>query len=168
MSHLSRKMSTEKYVADFLLNAQSALTFLLYGSKPEESISRVILLGTSFSYTLISRCTHAHLKLPYSPGFDTITGGIHGGIIASLLESAGWYAVAAQNEGIWTATSHFNIHLLNPAQKTELYADGWVLKSGKRISVAEMKVFTPDGKLIATGSGTYVVLESIPLIRDPG
>jgi acyl-CoA thioesterase len=110
---------------------------------------------------------HAHLKLPYNPGFDNATGRIHGGIVASLLESAGWYAVAAQNEGIWTATSQFSIHLLNPGQKTELHAEGWVLKSGKRISVAEMKVFTPDGKLIATGSGTYVVLESIPLSRDP-
>ena len=109
---------------------------------------------------------NAHLKLPYNPNLDNAARGIHGGMIASLLESAGWYAVAARNEGVWTATSQFSIHLLHPAQETELLAEGRVVKAGKRISVAEMKVLTPDGKLIATGSGTYVVLEDIPLRKD--
>jgi uncharacterized protein (TIGR00369 family) len=109
---------------------------------------------------------HAHLTMPYNPSLANAARSIHGGIIASLLESAGWYAVAAQNEGLWTTTSQFSIHLLHPAQETELLSEAWVIKSGKRISVAEMKVLTPAGKLIATGSGTYVVLESIPFRKD--
>ena len=123
----------------------------------------VKLLGITASYDAQG---NAHLKLPYNPEFDNAARSIHGGIIASLLESAGWYAVAAQNEGIWTTTSQFSIHLLRPARETELLAEGRVVKSGKRILVAEIKVTTPDGKLIATGSGTYVVLDGIPLRKD--
>lgn len=106
---------------------------------------------------------HAHFNLPYNPNLDHAMRGIHGGVIATLLDNAGWFAVAAQNEGVWVATSEFKIHLLYPVKESELHAEGWVLKSGKRVSVAEMRVSASNGKLVAIGTGTYVTLESVPL-----
>ncbi|HUU63613.1 MAG TPA: PaaI family thioesterase [Dehalococcoidia bacterium] len=106
---------------------------------------------------------HAYINLPYNPNLDHAAKGIHGGVIATMLDTAGWFAVAAHNEGIWIATSEFKIHLLNPVKESELHAEGWVIKSGKRISVAEMRVSASSGELIAIGTGTYVTIEGVPL-----
>jgi uncharacterized protein (TIGR00369 family) len=106
---------------------------------------------------------HAHINLPYNPNLDHAAKGIHGGVIATMLDTAGWFAVAAHNEGIWIATSEFKIHLLNPVKESELHAEGWVIKSGKRISVAEIRVSASNGELIAIGTGTYVTVEGVPL-----
>lgn len=104
---------------------------------------------------------HAHLKLPYNPNLDHTMGGIHGGAIATLLDNAGWFAAAAQIEWVWVATSEFKIHLLYPVRESELHAEGWVVKSGKRISIAEMRVLASDGELVAIGTGTYVTIEGV-------
>jgi len=105
---------------------------------------------------------HAYINLPYNPNLDHAAKGIHGGVIATMLDTAGWFAVAAHNEGIWIATSEFKIHLLNPVKESELHAEGWVIKSGKRISVAEIRVSASNGELIAIGTGTYVTIEGVP------
>ena len=49
-------------------------------------------------------------------------------------------------------TSEFKVHLLYPVKESELHAEGWVVKSGKRISVAEMRVSASDAKLVAIGT----------------
>ena len=106
---------------------------------------------------------HAHIHLPYNPNLDHPAKGIHGGVIATMLDTAGWFAVAAHNEGIWIVTGEFKVHLLSPAKESELNAEGWVVKSGKRISVAEIRVSVANGELVAIGTGTYVALENVPL-----
>ena len=100
---------------------------------------------------------HAHVNLPYNQNLD-YPGGIHGGVIATLLDTAGWFAAAAQSETGWVATSEFKIHLLNPAQESDLHAEGWVVKSGKRLSIGEMRVSSSNGELVAIGTGTFVIL----------
>lgn len=104
---------------------------------------------------------HAHFKLPYNPNLDHAGKGIHGGAMATLLDNAGWFAVAAQKEGVLVVTSEFKVHLLYPVRESELHAEGWVVKSGKRISVAEMRVSASDGELVAIGTGTYVTMEGV-------
>lgn len=74
-----------------------------------------------------------------------------------------WFAVAAQNEGVWIATSEFKVHLLNQVKESELHAEGWVVKAGKRISVAEMRVSSSSGELVAIGMGIYIPLDGVPI-----
>ena len=120
-----------------------------------------------FGFTLsFDEQGHAHLNLPYNPNLDHALKGTHGGVIATLMESAGWFAVAAENKGVWTATSEFKIHLLSPVKEDELHAEGRVVKSGKRISVAEMRVSASNGELVAIGTGTYIALDSVPLKKN--
>ncbi len=115
----------------------------------------VKLYGTTVSF---DEQGHAHLHLPYNPNLDRAHGGIDGSPIATLLDNAGWFAVAAQKESILITTSEFRIHYLRYAQECALHAEGWVVKAGKRISVAEMRVSIADGELIAIGTGTFVAL----------
>ena len=100
---------------------------------------------------------HAHVNLPYNPNLDQPCG-IHGGIIATLLDTAGWFAVAAQSKTILVITSELSIHFLNPAQECDLHAEGWVVKAGKRTLIGEMRVSKSDGEVAAIGTGTFVVI----------
>ena len=122
-----------------------------------------IFFGMSLSY---DEQGHACIHLPYNPNLDHALKGIHGGAIATMLDNAGWFAVAAQNEGVWIATSEFKVHLLNPVKESKLHAEGWVVKSGRRISVAEMRVSSSNGELIAIGTGTYIPLDGVPISKN--
>ena len=110
--------------------------------------------GTTLSF---DEHGHAHVDLPYNPNLDQPCG-IHGGVIATLLDTAGWFTVAAQSETILVTTSEFNIHFLSPALECGLHAEGWVVKAGKRIFIAEMRVSKSNGEVAAIGTGTFVVL----------
>jgi len=55
--------------------------------------------------------------------------------------------------------SQFNIHFVSPARAgDELIAEGRVVRSGRRVSIAEMTVTNQDGKLIAKATGTTIPL----------
>jgi len=116
--------------------------------------------GMSLSY---DERGHACIYLPYNPNLDHALKGIHGGAIATMLDNAGWFAVAAQNEGVWIATSEFKVHLLNPVKEIDLHAEGSVVKAGRRISVAEMRVSSSNGALVTIGTGTYIPLDGVPI-----
>jgi uncharacterized protein (TIGR00369 family) len=121
------------------------------------------LLGMSLSY---DEKGVACVDLPYNPSLDHAMKGVHGGVLATMLDSAGWFAVASLHEGVWVATSEFKVHLLNPVRENGIRAEGWVVKSGKRISVAEMRVMDYGGELVAVGTGTFVALRTLPFGRN--
>ena len=100
---------------------------------------------------------HVHINLPYNPNLDQ-PHGIHGGVVATLLDTAGFFAAAAVSKSVLLTTSELSIHFLNPALACDLHAEGWVLKAGKRNYVVEMRVSEPNGGIIAVGTGTFVVL----------
>ena len=79
---------------------------------------------------------------------------VHGGILASLIDLAGLYAVMSQGgEPSGTAYMHVDYH--RQATSGPLIAKSRVLKIGKTISTAETSVFGPDQTLLASGSGGY-------------
>ena len=78
----------------------------------------------------------------------------------TLLDNAGWFT-AATEYSTWVGTAEMQIRLLEPVTEKKLIATGKMIKSGKKIAMAEMKVETEDGKLIAVGSGTFAVT-SVP------
>jgi uncharacterized protein (TIGR00369 family) len=105
----------------------------------------------------------AIVDLPYNPGLDHALDGIHGGVYATLLDTAGWFtAAAAHDESCWLATSEMSIHFLAQAQHTRLRAVGRLIKQGKRQTVAEMHLYDAEGQLVGHATGTFIVLPNIP------
>src|SRR5574340_387012 len=105
----------------------------------------------------------AVVDLPYNPNLDHALGGIHGGVYATMLDTAGWFTVAATTDrSCWVATSEFSVHLLQPAQRTSLRCVGRIVKVGKRQAVAEMRLEDGEGRLVGHGVGTFVVLPNVP------
>lgn len=106
------------------------------------------------------------VTMPYDPRFDQAAGGIHGGVYATLLDTAAWFAAAMNHsESSWIATSELSIHFLKPAMKTDLKAVGRLLKGGKRQDIAEAHLYDGSGELVGHGVGTFMLLPHLPLGR---
>lgn len=120
------------------------------------------LFGMRLSYT---ERGEAVIDLPYNPGLDHALGSVHGGVYATLLDSAGWFAAAAWHEvNSWMATSEMSIHFLRTATHTPLRAVGRVLKAGKRQDVVEMFLYDEQDTLVGHATGTFIVIPSVSLV----
>jgi uncharacterized protein (TIGR00369 family) len=109
--------------------------------------------GMELTYDGEGRAT---FEMPYNPTLDHFMGGIHGGVLATLLDNAGWFTAAVYYD-TWIATSDLNVKILRPAAKTSLIAAGRMLRAGKKLAMAEMEIRTEDGTLVAVGSGSFSV-----------
>jgi acyl-coenzyme A thioesterase PaaI-like protein len=56
-----------------------------------------------------------------------------------------------------------SMHLLAPASKTSLRAEGRLIRRGNRQDVAGMHLYDGDGKLLAHATGTFVLLPKVSL-----
>lgn len=85
-------------------------------------------------------------------------GGImHGGALASLLDSAAAFAVLTL-EGVSerTVTIDLNIHFLRPVSVGRVEARARVLREGRRVAIITVEAADPDGTLIAVATTTYI------------
>jgi uncharacterized protein (TIGR00369 family) len=78
----------------------------------------------------------------------------HGGILAALIDLASdWALVKQTGRGVPTIDMRIDYHAA--ALPGDLIARGKVVKSGRQFSTAEAQVFDTEGKLLASGRGTY-------------
>ncbi len=106
----------------------------------------------------------AVVTLPYNPGLDHAMGGVHGGVYATLLDTAGWFTAAVRRKGdCWIATSELSVHFLRPVREAGLRAEGDVIKQGRRQDVVEMRLYAEGEDLVGHATGTFLVLPHIPL-----
>jgi uncharacterized protein (TIGR00369 family) len=79
----------------------------------------------------------------------------HGGILAALVDLAADYALVSRTgRGVPTIDMRIDYH--SPAMPGDLTLRGKVIKWGSQFSVAEAQVFDQQGKLLASGRGTYL------------
>jgi uncharacterized protein (TIGR00369 family) len=115
-------------------------------------------LGRHFGMTLSFDGERAVVDLPYNPLLDHGLGATHGGVIAMLIDNAGWFTLAP-NYDTWIATVEFQVRLLEPAVHEHLRAVGRTIRVGRRLAVADVEVRTSEGRLVASGSGTYATTD---------
>lgn len=88
--------------------------------------------------------------------------GVHGGVIASLLDATcNWAAYSeTESENAFT-TVELKINYLAPAQAGQnLVAKGIVVKTGKSLGVGEARVTEePSGRLVGFGTATCMILD---------
>ena len=78
----------------------------------------------------------------------------HGGILATLIDTAGDYAIAAAT-GKPVPTIDMRVDYHRAAMPGDLTARGRVVKLGSSFSTAEASVFDQEGMLVASGRGVY-------------
>jgi len=88
----------------------------------------------------------------------TRMGGIvHGGALASLLDTAAAFAVHTLLEpGARTVTVDLTVHFLRPVSAGRVEARARVLREGRRIVIISAEVTDQTGLLFATATTTYV------------
>ena len=109
----------------------------------------------------------AIVDLPYNPHLDHAMGGVHGGVYATMLDTAGWFTAAAHEVDCWLATAEMSVHFLVPTAQTSLRAVGRLIKQGRRQDIAEMHLYDRDSRLVGHATGTFIILDSVPLSQNP-
>jgi len=105
---------------------------------------------------------YSRVSIRVLPEHQNFNGLTFGGITMAVADQAFGYAVNSMKRP--NVASQFNIHFIAPAKAgDELIAEGRVVRSGRRVSIAEMTVTNQEGKLIAKATGT-----TIPLGQNSG
>jgi uncharacterized protein (TIGR00369 family) len=85
----------------------------------------------------------------------------HGGILAALIDLAADFALVKQTgRGVPTIDMRIDYH--RAAMPGDLIMRGKVVRSGSQFATAEAEIFDLDGKLIASGRGTYFTAPAKP------
>ena len=82
----------------------------------------------------------------------------HGGILAALIDLAADFALIKQTgRGVPTIDMRVDYHRV--AMPGDLIMRGKVVRAGSQFATAEAQIFDLDGKLIASGRGTYLTAQ---------
>ncbi|MFN7945889.1 MAG: PaaI family thioesterase [Blastocatellia bacterium] len=101
----------------------------------------------------------ARLSLEVTPQHLQLQGVMHGGAIATLIDTAVAFAIVSVSEpGARFTTVELKINYLSAIREGRVVADAWIVRDGSRIVVAECDLFDAAGKLAAKGLLTYIRL----------
>ena len=103
---------------------------------------------------------HALIRLPFGDHLRNSSGGMHGGAIASLIDSAGGLAARTLTYPTPVATVEFKVNFLAPIRRGAVVANGKVIHTGRRIAVSEVVVRDERDRPVARGLVTLIVLVS--------
>jgi len=105
----------------------------------------------------------ARLELPFREELlgDWKRPALHGGVISMMADIAGGMA-------IWTLLEHpaarlstidLRVDYLRPGRPERLIAEGTVVRAGRTVGVADVRLFHPgaEAELVATGKGVYAI-----------
>ena len=105
----------------------------------------------------VDRCV---LGLRYRPELTNGSPTIHGGILATLADTAVAFALSTNFDGkMGFATTDLTIHFLRRA-KTDVRAHARIVKKGKRVNVGEVEILDAEGKDVARVLTTFILTTS--------
>jgi uncharacterized protein (TIGR00369 family) len=104
------------------------------------------------------RADYCRMRLPYRPELDQPAGVVHGGAIATLIDTVVVPAVGAAYERGWGyATLTMDVQYLGAVTGEDAIAEGWITQRGRSIVFCQAEVVTARGRIAATGSLTYKI-----------
>jgi uncharacterized protein (TIGR00369 family) len=105
-------------------------------------------------------------SLDVAPCHQQQDGFVHAGVMATMADhTAGYACFTLLDPGLQVLTIEFKINFLSPAQGPRLVCRGEVLKSGKKLFVAESRVY--DGEPDSGGVlAAKAMLTLMPVPRE--
>lgn len=104
------------------------------------------------------RDSYCRIRLPYRPELNQPAGVVHGGALATLVDTVVVPAVAAVYEDqprLLTVT--MNLQYLAAVNEEDAVAEGWVEQRGRSTVFCRAEVRTASGRLAATATLVYAV-----------
>ena len=110
--------------------------------------------------------SYAKLKLRYQDENSTAAKALHGGAIASLIDTTGamaaWTTAEVATPKYFGSTVGVTVNYLSAVIGQDCFAEGRVLKRGKEVIYSEVRVTNEDGKLCAQGTVFYRLFQRQP------
>ena len=104
------------------------------------------------------RADYCRMRLPYRPELEQPAGLVHGGAIATLVDTVVVPAVGAAYPSDWRySTLTMDTQYLGAVAGEDAIAEGWVTQRGRSIVFCQVEVVTAGGRTAATASLTYKV-----------
>ena len=101
----------------------------------------------------------ATLYLDVRDELRQVRGLLHGGVTASLIDTAAAFAIISTlSEGESTATVDLTIHYMRPLLSGRLKAHARVLRAGRRLLTVTVDIQDEAGNVAATALTTYAKL----------
>ncbi|HYG47594.1 MAG TPA: PaaI family thioesterase [Allosphingosinicella sp.] len=88
-------------------------------------------------------------------------GGVHGGVALTLIDSAAGCAVHTElpaGVGYTTVETKVNFTRPVPGDGATVRCEGQVVTRGRQIATAEARLLSGDGKVLAHGTSTLIIL----------
>lgn len=100
------------------------------------------------------------LRLPYREEITNGSGTVHGGVLATLADTAVAFALSTNFDGkMGFATADLTIHYLSRA-RSEVRARARILKKGRRVCVGDVEIVDAGGRAAARCLATFVLTTS--------
>ena len=105
------------------------------------------------------RTNYCRMRLPFRPELEQPAGVVHGGAIASLLDSVVVPAIgSAYDAEVRYSTVDMHVQYLSGLVQEDAIAEGWIVKRGRTVVFCEAEIIgATSAKLIARSILTYNV-----------
>src|SRR5712664_2997590 len=115
-----------------------------------ESVQELVTRGPFHQWIGIELTSNGREEWEVNPN----RGYPHGGVLATLVDlAADWAMVKKLGRGVPTIDLRVDYH--SPAMPGDLTLRGKIVRMGNQFSTAEAHVHDAQGKLLASGRGTY-------------
>ena len=100
----------------------------------------------------------AQVVLEVTKNLKQFYGNVHGGVIASLLDSSIAVAVNQQlDSGEGASTVEMKLNYLRPVSKGTLWAESKIIQRGRKIIVGQCEIKDDAGNMVAFGTATFII-----------
>lgn len=104
------------------------------------------------------RADYSRMRLPYRAELNQPAGFVHGGAIASLIDTAVVPAISSVgDQRLDMLTLHLGINFLSAVQAQDVIAEAWVERRGRKTQFCRVEVRSAAGELAAVGELVYQV-----------
>lgn len=104
------------------------------------------------------RTDYARMRLPYRDELTQPAGVVHGGAIATLIDTVVVPAVGQAYPADWAYfTIQMDVRYRSAIAQHDAVAEGWVEQRGRTLIFCRAEVRTADGTIAADGTLTYTI-----------
>jgi uncharacterized protein (TIGR00369 family) len=96
----------------------------------------------------------AELRMPFDPELATVGDTVHGGAIASLIDTAAVTAAWGDDspaQGLGGATVSMSVDYVAAARASDVVAHARVVRRGRSLCFVTVEALDDDGRIVATG-----------------
>lgn len=103
---------------------------------------------------------HAVMRVAVDERHRNYFGGVHGGLLATLVDTAAFFPRPLLPSGLAVTTAGLNVSYVRAARLGDvLTATAELLHLGRRTASVSVRVEDQDGRLVAHGTATLLVLD---------